>query len=80
MDILHAVADETRLAILRHLREGEACACVLPKLAGTSQPNVSQHLKVLLAAGLVKVREDGTKRMYSLSPKGTKVISDISRW
>ena len=80
MDILRAVADETRLAILKQLKGGEVCACKLPSLTGESQPNVSKHLRVLLDAGLVTVREDGTKRLYSLSDKGGRVLSDISRW
>jgi len=80
MDILRAVADETRLAILKQLKGGEVCACKLPGLTGESQPNVSKHLRILHEAGLVTVREDGTKRLYSLSDKGGRVLSDISRW
>jgi DNA-binding transcriptional ArsR family regulator len=49
-------------------------------MVGISQPAVSQHLKVLLAVKLVEVREEGARRIYSLSPKGKRVLSDISRW
>lgn len=35
-----------------------------------SQPAVSQHLKVLKKAGLVKVRKEGARRIYSLAPDG----------
>jgi DNA-binding transcriptional ArsR family regulator len=80
MDVLRAVADGTRLAILKRLARGELCACKLPKLTGRSQPNVSKHLRVLLEAGLITVREEGTKRLYSLSAKGKRVIRDISEW
>lgn len=80
MKILRAVADETRFAILEKLEKGELCACVLPKMTGNSQPNVSKHLRILLQAGLVTVREDGRKRLYSLSRKGRKVLSDVSAW
>ncbi len=80
MDILRAVADETRFAILKELRKGEICACKLPDLTGKSQPNVSKHLRILHWAGLVTVREDGRKRLYSLSTKGKRVLLDISRW
>jgi len=80
MDILRAVADEARLSILRHLEAGELCACKLPGLTGKSQPNVSKHLRILLEAGLVTVREDGRKRLYSLSKKGRKVLSDVAAW
>jgi DNA-binding transcriptional ArsR family regulator len=80
MDILRAVADKTRFAILTALKKGELCACKLPGLTGQSQPNVSKHLKVLLDAGLVAKRKEGTKRIYSLSRDGEKVLRDISRW
>jgi len=80
VDILRAVADETRFAILKELERGEVCACKLPKLTGRSQPNVSKHLRILHEAGLVTVREDGRKRLYSLSKRGRKVLSDVSIW
>lgn len=80
MELLRAVADETRFAILKQLKRGEVCACRLPTLTGRSQPNVSKHLRILHEAGLVTVREDGRKRLYSMSDKGMRVFSDISRW
>lgn len=80
MDILRAVADETRFAILTKLKNGEICACKLPILTGESQPNVSKHLRILLGVGLVTMRRDGRKRLYSLSKKGRKIILDISGW
>jgi len=80
MDILCAVADETRLAILNALKKSELCACKLPALTGNSQPNVSKHLRILHECGLVAVREDGTKRIYSLTGKGRRVLSDVSKW
>ena len=42
----------------------------LRSLAPISQPAVSQHLKVLLAAGLVSVRAAGTRRLYALDTEG----------
>lgn len=75
-----AVADETRLKILKRLSRGGVCACRLPKLTGKSQPNVSKHLRILLTAGLAEMRKDGTKRIYSLSCKGRKILSDVSKW
>jgi DNA-binding transcriptional ArsR family regulator len=62
------------------ISRGAICACELPKYAKASQPAVSQHLKVLLGAKLVDVKEEGVKRVYSLSRKGTEVLKDISRW
>ena len=77
---LAAVSDATRLKMLCLLVGCEKCACVLPKKVGTSQPAVSQHLKVLREAGLVRRRKDGKKRIYSISEKGKKVLLDISEW
>jgi len=78
--ILRAIADETRFKLLKHLEAGELCACKLPELVGESQPNVSKHLRVLRSAGLVMVKKDGNKRIYSLSGKGRQILRDISRW
>jgi len=80
MKILKAIGDDTRLRILDRISRGEICACELPRMVKISQPAVSQHLKVLLDAKLVEVREEGARRIYSLSPKGKRVLSDISRW
>ncbi|NYZ76362.1 winged helix-turn-helix transcriptional regulator [Candidatus Micrarchaeota archaeon] len=80
MKILKALGDDTRLKILSRVARGELCACELPRMVRVSQPAVSQHLKVLLDAKLVEMRRDGAKRIYSLSRKGRKVLSDISGW
>ena len=77
---LAAVSDATRLKMLCLLVGCEKCACVLPKKVGTSQPAVSQHLKVLREAGLVRMRKDGKMRIYSISAKGRKIIWDIEKW
>ncbi|NYZ79530.1 winged helix-turn-helix transcriptional regulator [Candidatus Micrarchaeota archaeon] len=80
MKILKALGDDTRLKILSRISHEEVCACELPRIVRISQPAVSQHLKVLLDAKLVEMRRDGAKRIYSLSRKGRKVLSDISGW
>ena len=77
---LAAVSDETRLKILQLLVRGEKCACVLPRHVGTSQPAVSQHLKILREAGLVRMRIEGKMRIYSVSEKGKKIIGDVAGW
>lgn len=79
--ILQALADSTRLLLLREIRKKRAiCACELPPIAKVSQPAVSQHLKVLLDARLVEMRREGVKRIYSVSAKGEKVMRDVERW
>ena len=57
---LKALADETRLNILRMLLNGDLCVGALAKHLGISKPAVSQHLQKLRIAGLVK----GEKRGY----------------
>lgn len=42
-----------------------------------SRPAVSQHLKVLKAAGLIAVRVDGARRLYGVDPRGVEVLR---RW
>ena len=80
VNILKAVADPSRLALLKALSKCELCACVLPALVKKTQPTVSTHLKVLRKSGLVVMRKDGAKRLYSLSPLGKKVLGQVSRW
>ncbi len=80
VNILKALADPTRLSLLGALGKGELCACILPAMVKKSQPTVSLHLGVLLKAGLVDMRKDGARHLYSLSPAGRGVLKDISGW
>lgn len=69
-DKFDALGDPVRRAILQFLSAGEVSAgdivAHVQSVAPISQPAVSQHLKVLRETGLVAVRADGTKRLYSL--------------
>lgn len=78
--IVKAISDPTRLKILANLKNGEVCACEFPTCCSVSQPAVSQHLKALLEAGLVKVRSEGVKRLYSMTAKGARVLRDLEKW
>ncbi len=70
-EALRAVADPTRRAILRLVREDELAAGeIASHFTSMSRPGVSQHLKVLSDAGLVEVRTQGTRRLYRLRPQG----------
>lgn len=80
VDILKALADQSRLDLMQKLGRCELCACVLPALVKKKQPTVSSHLKILREAGLVVMRKDGVKRMYSLSPLGKTVLTSVSGW
>ena len=67
--LFKALADETRLAILRQLRdEGEVCACDFQACCRLAQPTVSHHLRVLREAGLVVTEKRGLWVRYRLNP------------
>ena len=74
MQALSALADDTRLAIVEELSRGERAVGDLAVTFGLRQPTISQHLKVLRDAGLVSVRPDAQRRLYSVDPAGFRVI------
>ena len=65
-----ALADPTRRAIVARLAKGEATVMELARPFDMSQPAVSQHLKVLERAGLVRARREGTRRIYQVEVRG----------
>ena len=67
---LHALADPTRRAILTRLRGGPLAVGVLASDFPVSRPAISQHLRILKDARLVKDRPDGNRRLYQLDPAG----------
>jgi ArsR family transcriptional regulator, arsenate/arsenite/antimonite-responsive transcriptional repressor len=75
---LKALGHPVRLGIaLRLAEEGGTCACDFAELFSVSQPTVSQHLKVLRDAGLVRTRRDGTQIYYSLDPDGVAAVRAV---
>jgi DNA-binding transcriptional ArsR family regulator len=69
MDVFAAVAEPTRRAILDLLAEGERPAGELvAAFPSLTQPAISRHLRVLLSVGLVKVRPEAQRRIYTLQP------------
>ena len=65
--IFKALSDTDRLEILNLLRDEEKCVCDIARNFGIRQPLVSRHLKILKNCGLVKQREEGTRRFYSVT-------------
>lgn len=65
-DIIAAVGNPIRLAIVDFLKGGEQCVCDIADHVGGQRSNVSRHLAVLLKAGVVEQRKDGLRMMYSL--------------
>jgi DNA-binding transcriptional ArsR family regulator len=66
---LEVIAEPNRRLILDELRHGENAVNVLVERLAISQPSISKHLRVLRDAGLVRVRADGQRRLYSLRPE-----------
>ena len=62
-----AMGEPLRLRILQALESGEASVSALTELIGSTQPNVSKHLKVLHDAGLLRRRQQGNVAFYSIS-------------
>ncbi len=72
-EALKAVADPTRRAILRLVREGEQPAGeIAAHFPHMSRPAVSQHLRVLTDAGLLEVRPEGNRRLYRWRREGLR--------
>jgi DNA-binding transcriptional ArsR family regulator len=72
-EALRAVADPTRRAILRLVRDHELPAGeIAGHFPSMSRPAVSQHLRVLTEAGLVEVRPDGNRRLYQWRREGLR--------
>lgn len=68
--VLTALADPTRRALLQRLRAGPQPVGRLAADLPISRPAVSQHLRVLSDAGLLQVEPQGTRRLYRLAPQG----------
>ena len=65
---LQALGEPHRMAIIAMLNDGERPAGDFVNALPISQPTVSKHLSVLREAGLVTVRKDANRRLYSLNP------------
>ena len=67
---IEALADPTRREVFERLRRGPQPVGRLAEGLHVTRPAVSQHLKVLERAGLVKARREGTRRIYQVEVKG----------
>ncbi len=76
-EALRAVADPTRRAILRLVRDEELAAGEIASAFDVTRPAVSQHLTVLKQAGLLHERRDGTRRLYHAR---AETVEDLRRF
>nr|WP_025735560.1 metalloregulator ArsR/SmtB family transcription factor [Mycobacterium genavense] len=66
-ELLRALAAPVRIAIVLQLRESQRCVHELVDALGVPQPLVSQHLKILKAAGVVAGERSGREVLYRLA-------------
>jgi DNA-binding transcriptional ArsR family regulator len=69
-----ALADPTRRKVFERLATRALSVGEIAAGLPVSRPAVSQHLKVLEAAGLVLYQADGTRRVYRVDPRGIEAI------
>src|SRR5690349_24697161 len=75
--VMRALADESRRTMLEALATGPATAGELAALLPIARPGVSRHLRVLREAGLVEVRAEAQRRVYTLR---AEPLTEISAW
>jgi ArsR family transcriptional regulator len=77
--VFQGLAHPTRVAIVEILRDGEFSAGAILERLALEQANVSQHLAVLRAKGVVSSRKEGNQVFYSLKHKMLVEVLDIMR-
>lgn len=77
METLRALADPNRFQIVELLRKGPRPVGDMVDRLRLRQPQVSKHLRVLSDAGLVEVRADAQRRIYTLRPAP---LRDLEEW
>lgn len=78
-NVLKLLGDKTRLTIVGILKQRECCVCEFLVVFDTSQPSISQHLRKLKDAGLIKEDRRGQWIYYSLNSQSDLygLIEDI---
>jgi len=78
-DVFRAIARPVRRAILDRLRGGEQPVRAIAEPFAMTLSGVSQQLRLLRNAGLVRERRDGRQRYYRLSPEPLKEVRDWTK-
>jgi DNA-binding transcriptional ArsR family regulator len=84
-DVMKAVADPTRVRILKILEGGELCVCQVIAVIALGQSTISKHLCILRSAGLIRDRKDRKWVLYSLdgksgNPYAAGMLRAVRRW
>ena len=90
IQLFKALSEDTRYRIIKALidseskdrenrygQEGELCACEIPEIIGKTQSNTSMHLAKLQDWGIIKVRKEGKKRLYSIQNEKIRKILEV---
>ncbi|WP_410507677.1 metalloregulator ArsR/SmtB family transcription factor [Methanosarcina hadiensis] len=90
LQLFKALSEDTRYRIIKALIEsectcgenkygikGEICACEIPEIIGKTQSNTSMHLAKLQDWGIIKVRKEGKKRLYSIKNEKIRRILEV---
>src|SRR6202045_131785 len=72
--LFHALADPARLRIVAAMKSGEYAVGDIVDRMDIHQSGVSRHLRILHEAGIVQMRPDGQRRIYSLRPEPFRQI------
>jgi DNA-binding transcriptional ArsR family regulator len=75
-EAIKTLSDPTRIRIMCFLKGGEACVCDIEQYLGISQQLTSHHLHVLKDAGLLQMRKDGTRSLYSIDIASLKRVNE----
>lgn len=83
--VMKAVADPTRVRILKLLEGGEMCVCQIVAILELSQSTISKHLFLLKMAGLVRERQEKKWVHYAIdrsnaAPYPRKMLATVSGW
>ena len=73
-DLFRVIAEPRRREILRLIWERELGSGEIASRFDVTGPAISQHLRVLVDAGMVTVRREGTRRLYRARPEGLEEL------
>lgn len=83
--VMKALADPSRVKIVKMLQKKEMCVCEIQEALGIAQSTASKHLKILEEAGLTTYRKDGLWVNYALSdgsdnPYAANMLGNLRHW
>lgn len=77
LPLFQALSDPTRFQIVEAMRSGECAVGDIAERMYIQQSGVSRHLRILTEAGIVQMRPDGQKRLYSLRKEA---FDELEAW